>query len=52
MYQFISQYDPGEDSEVTGVVSEEITPMMTTLQKKRKEMLNDRRKSIIGTYTL
>jgi hypothetical protein len=49
LYQFISQYDPGEDSELTEVVSEEVTPMMTTLQKKRKEMRNDRRKSIVGT---
>jgi hypothetical protein len=49
LYQFISQYDPGDDSELTEVVSEEVTPMMTTLQKKRKEMRNDRRKSIIGT---
>ncbi|CAC5360482.1 NOX5 [Mytilus coruscus] len=42
LYQYLSRYDPGEECEI-----ETETPMMTTLQKKRKEHQPNRRKSII-----
>ncbi|XP_076073385.1 NADPH oxidase 5-like isoform X1 [Mytilus galloprovincialis] len=42
LYQYLSRYDPGEECEV-----EAETPMMTTLQMKRKEQQPNRRKSII-----